>query len=47
MKPVTKKRFQAFDPKGRKRTAWFVALLIIANEIRGLFVVAAILKAMF
>lgn len=31
----------------KKRAAWIVALLIIANEIRGLFVVAAFLKTMF
>lgn len=33
-------------PETKKWAAWIVAGLIIANEIRGLFVVAAILKAM-
>lgn len=31
----------------KKRLAWVVVLLMIANEIRGLFVVVAILKTMF
>lgn len=34
-------------PATKKRAARIVALLLIANEIRGLFVVAALLKLIF
>lgn len=35
------------SPRVKKRAAWVIAILLIANEIRGIIVVAIFLKTVF